>query len=1502
MANKSAKQKPVACASRSKLLSANVSNLTVEVPSASGCKGKSPTVATRGVNIQPDLDLIGGFAFLSFSSLEHLETHIEQNEGKYRAVSVNVGQKRKAEDGVKLEGSSSESRCPLNKKKVNVGKKAAVVKRNSSDFSTTPKSEKTPISKNAATIGQKTQAGKTEISRRGKNTTLQDSPNRDSEISLLCSETVDLEDEEDFGEQEACRKPRNAVSQRVYDSAENEFSVFSSTVLNDDIEVESRAMDGDPRPKKKKKKRQRSELCDQTSQTKFKIKKKKKSASKGQELCNAGRTENVSPLELISQGVDGNVSGKASVANDDKSELSLLKFEALTCARTSTYLAASKSNNYYQKGRISGLGFMSAPAEQGPLKTLDKTSLDVFTPNSSDREVDVGDETRSVSVLSDFSDHSSDIETFDAHRCFLLNNKIVKVERENYQEGDDDLEVDVETVSKDVNKNFLVVSGIEIGHFSYHPDVTSEGTIDTSIQVLPNEIDIFLHCAKMQEGQIIKIINPDDCLELQSHVNQKRGRDVADIKATRSATERRRRHRLGDLFRDMKQEVFTDGYESDLYFSKQAILSKAISTLEELSTKLNDLTKNKALLLKQNKKLREKRNNLLFGKSSGDVDDDKVASILKSLNITVDKIHEECKNEIAGQEIEGNSMKKEACESNVAVVEPSVKGRPKANKCLIPHWLLIPAVRKKVDPSLSRAHVTDRLPGESKDNQTSDSSKETSSPKNVSCGVQTQSVDGMSKLPELQSSDVLAESVAEGNRQPSSAEGSPKVIHTVTCMSSEQVAVTGKVKTTDSSKPGLKSSSPTQSLLTKEQRKQTASGDTQPDQEEVKPSLLKILPKPAILHLNPSQQKAFVESLGQIKQPSSDKIICNLSRLSTQSNPNAPSRICIIRSGQVMKSLDSKNVMHIQIANDALKSLGTSGSSAVSGDSITATSWSSQATSGGHSVGIVQNISATPLTTVAADKGTVMTSLTSQGLSVSRIQNAVRLVPASQPPPVIAVQKPLVFTSTNQIPLVGTVQKIASSTKQIFPVTAHEKPIVLSSAAFTVPQKFVVCTSTPQIFSTVAGARQQGPPSVIAQGPDKHPKKTITLLQNTLGRSTDTTQSLHERPQMAMTSLSQETQNQSQVSVDMTQQALAMLNKLHTNNTASNLTNPLATSESPGSGSLIGLRNIVMKVGSKEHFSTSVKANTTSQISIASGSQPGFTPCAVADTSSTTFGLPNISLPCSFSPSISLPSSTLFDKSTPSMPPISVPTSTSLNNSFTVSAASEAINPHGTNVSANIDPAVQQLIGPCPDPFGFLTEELALPSATVSSKPSPSSCNFGREKKNLQRQFPDSGRTMSPSFGVNDNLQPEITKTSTVLTQEMLKIAGINQSPELSPPLNPPDLNPLIDVFSDLAEMDGFNSTVSVTAADSSCCATRGTTEGAARADPVNLQTNTLRSFSLDVNKVSSPSKVAPMESKKGKVNKVIYKGFSPIQIIQSNLLFFVCIKISPCTSFLIWK
>lgn len=208
-------------------------------------------------------------------------------------------------------------------------------------------------------------------------------------------------------------------------------------------------------------------------------------------------------------------------------------------------------------------------------------------------------------------------------------------------------------------------------------------------------------------------------------------------------------------------------------------------------------------------------------------------------------------------------MKKEACESNVAVVEPSVKGRPKANKCLIPRWLLIPAVRKKVDPSLSHAHVTDRLPGESKDNQTGDSSKETSSPKNVSCGVQTQSVDGMSKLPELQSSDVLAESVAEANRQPSSAEGSPKVIHTVTCTSSEQGAVTGKVKTSDSSKPGLKSSSPTQSLLTKEQRRQAATGDTQPDQEEVKPSLLKILPKPAILHLNPSQQKALWSPLAK---------------------------------------------------------------------------------------------------------------------------------------------------------------------------------------------------------------------------------------------------------------------------------------------------------------------------------------------------------------------------------------------------------------------------------------------------------------------------------------------------------------------------------------------------------------------------------------------------------------------------------------------------------------
>ncbi|XP_068718189.1 uncharacterized protein [Montipora capricornis] len=1497
MTNMSCKQKT--CGAPTQLLPANVSNLTFEFLPSSGSKGKSPAIASRSVNIYPDLDLIGGFAFLSFASLEHLEDHIEQNEGNLTVVSVNVGKKRKAEDYNKPQANNSELQCPPSKKKSAAGKKKASVKVSSvhsTNVSSTSKAEDTPIGAKhkAATVVEKQPPGKTDTSRSSENTTSQDFPSSDLEISLLCCETVDLVDEEEILEEGAYTgKEENSLGHRVYDDTEDELAVSSSTHLDDNVGINgSSTMGCNSRPKRKKKKRRASEHCDQTSQTKFRIKKKKKPVAKGhnlQESSHAGKFESGPPSDSAIQETE-NLPGKAGKVKNDRNETpSQPKIERITCARTSCYLATSKSNNNL-KSKFSGLGLShgsNSTTEQIQLKTIDKSSSDVCTPNSSDREVDVGDETRSVSVLSDFSDHSSDIEPFDTHGCFLLNNKIDKVEKENYQDGDEELDVDVETVAREASKNFLVVSGIEAGHFSYHPGATSEGTIDTSIQALPNEIDIFLHCAKIQEGQIIKIINPDECLEFHPHVLPRSLRKPADVKATRSATERRRRHRLGDLFGDMKKEVFTNAYESDLYFSKQAILSKAISTLDELETELANLTNTRVQLLKQNKQLRKSRNKLIFGKSSVDVDDVKAEAILKHLNISVDEVEQECANKGPGHENEVNKDKQgEETESSVKVVEPSAKGRPRANKSLMPTCLLKPTVRSKADANGSDARVAERPQCPLETPKMSDSPKDPSPPKrasNVSCGVQTPSFGSVSKSSGLKNSDISphAESVRQENGQPSFACDSPKVIHTVTCTSTAQVGMaSNEIVKSDTLKPGLEKCTPVQTLWTNDPTKHASSPDQQPNQEGAKPSVLKILPKPAILHLNPTQQKAIMESLGQIKQPSSDKIICNLSRLSTQTNPNAP-RICIIRSsGQLVKSLDSKNVMHIQITNDALKSLDTSSSSAVSG--ATGTSLSSQTISGSQSGGSDQNpqapMSSTALPTVNVDKRPVFPTSSAQVLSVSSLPKPVVMASTTQIPSVIGTQKPLVLTSSTQIPLVGTVQKITipTSTQQIISVAGTEKPVVLSSAVLTGAQKFVVHTSTPQILSVVNGQRLKMPIS-SGQLSEKYPKQSNPPPETTLTNLTITPQMPHgEQRKLSMTkSLLQGTPGKSQTSVDVTLRALAALNQLQANNPAppsltETVTNPLVPNESSGSGSLVGLRNVVMKVGSKEHISTpcvkfpmialtSVKTNTTRQMTVASSSAMTCKQCAVTNVCPVAFGSPKVLLP--LSSSVSAPSSTSLDTSVPStiVPTISVPSSTSLNKSFTVSAS---ISPNVININSNLDAVSQPFIGPCLDPLSFLPGELATSTATITSKQSSLS-SVGGEKQ-VNKEAPDSNSSTSPSFGQCDVFNPESSISSTVLTQEMLKIPGINQSPKESTLLLKPSDLPLTDVFPDLAEIDSLVSHItSVSATDPLSCGNKGTADKSDRPNP-REQTYSLRSSAVSI-KQSSPLKATTRDSKKGK-------------------------------------
>ncbi|KAJ7371829.1 hypothetical protein OS493_023171 [Desmophyllum pertusum] len=190
------------------VLNANLSNSTFGFLPAVGWKGKSPASASRSVNLQPDLDLLSGFAFLSFASLDELETHIDRNEAKAAALSVNVGQKRKPEASDKPQGDNFGLYAPQSKKKAVSAKKKPVKKTATltTDAAAKPK-QSLPKSKPDKVSSVGTILDEPELSRftpidvsARRSEINEQSSNVFSEISLLCSEIVDLGDDEDSEE------------------------------------------------------------------------------------------------------------------------------------------------------------------------------------------------------------------------------------------------------------------------------------------------------------------------------------------------------------------------------------------------------------------------------------------------------------------------------------------------------------------------------------------------------------------------------------------------------------------------------------------------------------------------------------------------------------------------------------------------------------------------------------------------------------------------------------------------------------------------------------------------------------------------------------------------------------------------------------------------------------------------------------------------------------------------------------------------------------------------------------------------------------------------------------------------------------------------------------------------------------------------------------------------------------------------------------------------------
>ena len=1298
------------------VLNANLSNSTFGFVPAVGWKGKSPASSSRRVLLEPDLDLLSGFAFLSFASLDELESHIENNETSSTAISVNVGQKRKVKDSDGTRGENSGFYVPPSKKKPATGKKKPTTKKASpltTDAVVTPRSKTDKVPSVGAFLEDRELSQSIPVNVSGTGSERNDlSSNVFSEISLLCSETVDLGDEEDLREETFKAPPKAVTNKDVGDGLAD----LSAAANECKVATEGIGTSCDSTPKKKKKKKRKNEHCDQTSQTKFRIKKRKKLESKVQdsEGTSKAKSEKLGndecpdlPLQDVENLQFEGSNGEDGKETQAKSSLSRPKMERSWSARTIAWPTKGGS----LKNKLN----TSEPPNQTK-ETVENNSLDGVTPISSDQEVDVGDETTSVSVLSDLSDHSSEADTcFDTSGCFLLNNKIEKVEKEDLEDGKEILDVDVETVGKETRKNFLVVSGVEAGHFSYHPGMTKDGTIDTSIQALPNEIDIFLQCAKMQEGEVIKIINPDDFEDLHSNLSQKNGRDPVTVKATRSATERKRRHHLGDLFNDMKLEVFTDLVDADLYFSKQAILSKGISTIEELEEESKKLRNTEEKLRQNNEVLKEKRNMLMFGKTSINVDSAKVEAIFKHLNISMeeDDVSKPEENLNSNQEVALDA----ASESKViGTVEPCVKGRPRAKNTLLSPWVSSnkPALKNQDELQSVTAPAKKTFTGtlletskETLGTVTSSSQTLSSESSNVSCGVQTQEVTkDPSKLFTLQNPPI------------------PQIL------SSDN----GSAK----SKPTPESTS----------------------QEDPKANLVKILPKPGIpiLQLHPTQQKMIMDTLGQVKQPSSDKIICNLSRLSTQQNPSSSSNIRIIRSGPLMKSLESKNVMHITITgtNDALKNADGASFNTTSASTLTSNQQVSTA-------------------------------------SRTRVPNFVTVGIAKIP----------------EAPGIST-----TPTSQKHP----ENTILVSK----IPLK-----PTPTAKVIIGG-------------------KQFDVLTST--SSTESRQSIN------------------QTTSDIALRALASLNQLQANKAPQGGTvpKPVGLTINPVAGILSGLKNVVMKVVPRQPEACS----TTSGL-----------PTLPKATTTTTFKSSQVTMTSSQENHPATTKCPIISV----IPVISIPGSSPLNTSFTTSAHNPLPSP---GIRTNADTSTP-LIKTCLDPFNLVPKQLTAAGPLASSPPVSSSLvstpivssasaatlgaslpctNLDLGTTEIKNQVDDLIRSAQSSPKISDDIfKEEPSPSSTVLTQEMLQIAGIDQNPDVP-------LAKLPEVIENLVDLD--KTTDDENSPEPSCDTGKGKPERSAVCSvsspsydsgiQVDKATISTQSSTVGVKKATSPLKVEIKDFRKG--------------------------------------
>ncbi|XP_031560096.1 mucin-3A-like [Actinia tenebrosa] len=870
---------------------------------------KNLSASSKAACLPPDLDIVSGFAFLSFSSIEELECHIEDHEVNTRSLSINVGGKRKKSTPRQQKNliytandsdfvHSKRIRTPSQKvlesyatANLNLYKVKSNVSRELKQTKIRPFPGMKATSTNSSIVDSNFFPNSSDLKERDEYFTppkvdLTAEESNASEISLECSGRIGL------------FEPK----QEVYPSSVSVIESVCSTAIGTEV----------PEKRKKKKRKRDKSIHDQTCQTMFRIKKKKKDI--GENTVNSIKSEEKqieSPSSFLKieeekkeisipsnflrkdacqpeitkvvltehEKVTPSSATMETDANMIEAEVSVIQVEDEIYSPAVPHLQTKRPNihdlkvqrikvsNKVEKidycARSGGVSLVERHHERQNKYKQDESSEDVSfgqqlpsqwendSRGSSSCDINTGADNLSENSGNDSSNNSS---YGDQEAWLNLKSRIFSgsssVFINSLDESNDTSDIDIESNEPDANKPRIdIVKALPksylFGHLSSFPDKTTKGTIDVSIQVYENDIQLYMNYAADFEGRIIKIIIPDNedskssCYLKSSYLSglPKFLQPQEYVKAVRSATERNRRHTIGDLFYRLKVELFND--VRDYYFSKQAILTKAIETLEQYEVEGQLLESEKNIVGMENKELRSRLNSLLFGK---DLDDDKLLDLnkvtehLRTLGIEVEIPPEESsKDGKISQETEDN--KTDDTSSNQQKKHITRKGRPPSEGKLLK-------------------------------------------------SLQT---DSQAKLPKIPKPRELSNYV--------------------------KAAFNNKMKE-------FVAIAPSDNI-------ETPSVDQSTDKEAPKTSSSSVDTRDSIPHTRTSD----AEQKNSANDSSVNKIVCNLTKYRVHQKPHGSGTLTIVTKPEPLKGIESKNVVHIKISNDTMKQVNVPSISAVSTNS-----------------------------------------------------------------------------------------------------------------------------------------------------------------------------------------------------------------------------------------------------------------------------------------------------------------------------------------------------------------------------------------------------------------------------------------------------------------------------------------------------------------------------------------------------------------------------------------